>query len=115
MTENHVRCFPSDAGKPGQLFHRCWDLAAKFFNQLLRATLERFGLGAKKSQGPDELLDLGCRGLGEFFRTVIATKKLRGNFIYRLVGALGRQNDGDEQLKSVVVSQWNFEFGISLG
>jgi len=115
VTQDDVCRFASDAGEPGQLFHRCWDLAAKFFNQLLRATLQRFCLGAKKSERANERLDLSGAGLGKLFWIRITVKKLRGDLVDRLVGALGRKNDRDEKLEGIAMRERNLELRVELG
>ena len=81
--------------------------AAEFFHQLPRAFFQRFGLGAKEAQTPNDPLDVRCGRLGKARRVGIATEKFRRDSVYRLIRALGRENDCDQQLKGVSVLERN--------
>ena len=103
MAQNHIGGFSSYARKPGQFLHRRRYVAAEFFHQLPRAFFQRLGLGAKEAQSPNDPLDVRRGRLGKARRVGIATKKFRCDSVYRLVGALSGENDGNQQLEGVSV------------
>jgi hypothetical protein len=95
MTENDVRGFPADSSQGCQFLHGRWNFAVELFDKLASTSFQRSCFGAKQSQCADDAFDLGQRRIGQPAWSWKATKKLRGYFIDREVGALRRQNDSN--------------------
>ena len=107
MAQDHIGGFSPYARKPSQFLHCRRHVAAEFFHQLPRAFFQRFGLGAKEAQTPNDPLDVRRGRLGKARRVGIATEKFRRDSVYRLIRALGREDDRDQQLKGVSVLERN--------
>ena len=112
MAKNDVRGLPPHTRKSGQGVHRRRDLAAEFFDELACAFLQRLGLGAEKSQCPNNLLDVLSGSLGEAFGVGITAEQFRGDSIDGGVRALGGENHRDQQLEGVALIERHLEFRI---
>jgi len=64
-----------------------------------------FRLVRKKARGANVLLEFLWVGIREGIRLWILRKQRRGDDVHAFVGALGRENRRDEQLKGVLVPQ----------
>lgn len=98
VAQNHVGGFSAHAREFVEMFHGTRHFTIVVFNQGSGTATDRFGLGAEKSCGADQALQLSCRDLSEVMSRSAAGKEGGSDFIDPLVGALGGENCGDEKL-----------------
>ena len=112
MTQHHVGGLSPDAGETSQLRHRFRHLAAEFANQLASAALQRLCFCAKQTERSYERFDFRGVRLTESFGVREAAKKPRRHFVYRSIGALGRQNHRNQELERISMYQRTCDLGI---
>ena len=86
----------------------------KIFDDFLTRAHDRFRFVAKKTGGPDVLLEFGRMGVGEGVGVRIFFIKRFGNFVDADIGALRRENGRNEQLEGIGVNQFAGGTGIGL-
>lgn len=75
------------------------DLAAKSVDEGLAAGANGLGLLPEKAGRPDPLLELTLGHLGEIARGAQPPKETRGHLVHAGIGALGGENERDQQLE----------------
>src|SRR5687768_4410937 len=112
VAEYHVGGLAADAGESHQVFHPLRHFTAKALGQC-RAKLDQgVGLGSKEARGLDQLLQFLPVGSGVRGGVGIAGEYQRRDQVDPLVGALCRQNGGNEQLQRVGEIELNMGVGI---
>ena len=112
--EHDVSCLPRDPGKRQNLLHRLRYFAPELGSDLRRSAMDRFGFVAVEPRRSHQLLELGAIGCGEVGRLWVAREKRRRDFVHTRVGALSREDGGDEKLKWVLVGQRARRAGVRL-
>jgi hypothetical protein len=101
VTEDDVRRLPSHAGQFDQGLHAGGHLAGVPIDERRRHALQRFRLRPKEARGLYLRLELVGRRLREGARVGVPSEQRRRHAIDALVGALRRENRGDEQLVGI--------------
>jgi len=99
--ENDVGRFATDARQRNEILHAAWHLSAVLRSQFLAAAANVFSLRAEESCAVDNGFDLGlrcgCHGIG----SGPAVKEVGRHRVDAFVGALSRENCGDEELERI--------------
>ena len=99
---DHVGRLASHSGKTGQLLERRRHFAMKVRDELLGEPHEVLGLGVGIADGATVVVDdLGC-GFGHGFGSRVVGKEAWGDLVDALVGALGREHHGHDELEVVL-------------
>ena len=112
MTLAVLRAMP---GSAQQFFHGAGDLASVLLDQQPAALLNIAGLVAEKAGGADHVLQLGAVGLRERGGIGIAAEERRSDHVNALVGALGREDGGDQELQWIGEGEGAMRVGIEPG
>ena len=103
VAQDNIGRFPAYPGQFVEMLHGSGNLPAVIPGQGRRATADGLGLGTKKSGCADQALQLGSGDFGEVPGGVAAGEQGRGDLVDPLVGALGGQDGGHEELEGVGV------------
>ncbi len=112
VAQDHVGGLAADSGQGGELVHRLWDLAGVVIEKGLGHGADGFALAAKEARGVDIALQLGRIGRGIILGGAILLEEIFGHDIDTKIGALGREDRGDQQLQSVAMIEAAFGVGI---
>ena len=105
VAQDKVGGLAAHTGEGSQLLHRSGNLAAVLFQKLLGAGHQVPGLAVEKAAGVDVLAHLLRVGLREALQGGKALKQGGGYLVYPLVGALGGEAHGEQQLIVLFVLQ----------
>ena len=105
VPQDQIGRFPAYAGQLQQIFHGVRHLAAVVPQEHLRGQHDVPGLGPEKARGVDVLLHLRHVGPGQGLQCGEPGEEGGGHLIHPLVGALGGQTDGEQQLVVLAVVQ----------
>jgi hypothetical protein len=100
--EDDVGRLTGDAGQGGQLLNGARHLAAEVLDEGLAGVLNGPGLVAVEAGRPEVVLQLGERGLGEGAGVGVLGEQAGGDLVDALVGGLGGEDGGHEQLQGRV-------------
>ena len=114
VAQDQVRGLAAHAGQRRQLLHGGGDLAAVLFQDHLGAGHNVPGLGPEKAAGVNVALHLLHIRLGKALQRGKAGEEGGGDLVYPLVGALGGQAHGKEQLIILTVVQRAAGFRVFL-
>ena len=103
--EDDVAGFARNAGEGKDFVHGARDFAAEFLQDAFAGANDRFCFIAEESRGTNFIFQFGGAGVGEIFWRFVFFVKFLGHLIHAHVGALRRENRGNEQLESVFVFQ----------
>jgi hypothetical protein len=98
IPENDIRGLSSDARQGDQLFHRQRDLFSEAFSHGFAAGHEMFRFILKETGGTNELFEFSKMSRSQLSRLWISPKKRWSDLVDPLVGTLGREDCGHEQL-----------------
>ena len=98
VPQNEVGRLASHPRELQQVLHIVGHLAVKLLQHHLRGGHDVPGLGPEKAGGVDVRLHLGDIGLSQGFQGGETGKQGGSHHVYPLVGTLGRQADGKQQL-----------------
>ena len=115
VAEDDVGCLAGDAGQRQQFLHGAGDRAAVLLDQKPAALLNIAGLVAEKAGGADHVLQLGAVGLRERGGIGITAEEGRSDHVDALVGTLGGQDGGDQELQWIGEGQGAMRVGIEPG
>jgi threonine aldolase len=108
---HHPGGLRSHPGKCCQLGPRRGDLSPVPLHQRRRHALEGTRFGAEEAAASDEPFQLGGVRRGQRAGVGVAPEHLGGDHVHPLVGALGREDDGDHELQGRGVVQLDPGFG----
>jgi len=86
-----------------------------FFYQGLGTSDDILSLVAIEAGGFDDRFEVGEISLGHRFRIGVLFEQAGRDLVYRFIGALGRENGGDQQLKRVGVDKSAVGMGVEFG
>lgn len=95
-----------------EFFETLWNFASVFFDEDSAEIGDRSGLGWGKSTGTYDRADLLDGDVHHFLGSIGECKKCRGNEIDADVGALGREENRDQQGVGACMIEWNGCFRI---
>src|SRR5690606_22847925 len=95
----------ADPGQGDEVRQLVRHLTAEALHEAVRHPDEAAGLRPEEPGGADHLLDVGGIGGREVLRRGVLGEERRGHHVHPLVGALRRQDRGDEQLVGVGMAQ----------
>ena len=98
VPEHDIRGFSANARQGEQLIHRVRDLFAEVLGQDFAAGDEMFGFVLKETSGTNELLEFRKIGRSQLCRLPIPLKECWSDLVDSLVGTLGGEDRGHEQL-----------------
>jgi len=107
IPKNDIRSLSADARQSLQFFHRVRDLLTETFGHGFGTSDKMFRLALKKTGGTNDLFDLREMSLCKFCRLPIPLKEQRGNLVDSLVGTLGGEDRGHEQLPRGTMIQFH--------
>jgi hypothetical protein len=96
--EYDIRGLSSDTRQGDQLFHRVRDLLAEAFGHSFAAGDEMFRLVLEKAGGTNDLFEFRKMSRSQLCRLPIPTKERWSDLVDSLVGTLGGEDRGHEQL-----------------
>ena len=105
ISENDVGRLTSDAWKRHEIVQIAGHLSAELFDDDVAALFDVFRLVAKESRRLNEFLEFVQIRAGEIFGRGVAGKQRRSHHVDAFVGALRRQDGGDQQLQGPIVMQ----------
>ena len=111
--QHYVPGFARHPRQGQDLFHGLRNFSPERFHYGLAGPHDRLSFISEKSRGADFLFQFGRCGVGEIFRFPVFLVQLFGDLIDPHVGALRRQNCGNQQLKRIFVVQFANRVGIS--
>lgn len=112
VAEHDVRGFPPDPMQGHQVLHPRGDYAVVPFDEVSGKSEERFGLGAEKPRGPNEILNPLAGSGREGARVRVGGEEGGRDLIDPDIGALRGENGCDEQLERVVEIELAARVGI---
>ena len=105
VPQNQVGGLPPHAGELQQVLHGVGDPPAIIPNQHLGGQNDVLGLGPEKAGGVDVLLHLGDLGVCQRLQGGEPGIQRRGHLVHPLVGTLGGQPDGKQELIVLFIVQ----------
>ena len=115
VAQNDVRGLKTDAGQRRQFLHRGGHLSTMFGDELLTTELDTASFVAEEAGRLNKAFQLGAVGVGKSRGVGIAREQSRRHQIDAGVGALGRQDGGNEQLQRTVENESAWRFRIKAG
>ena len=98
----------ADAGQAFERFKRSWDLSLKLFDESVGQIPDSARFGWRKTAGADDSLDLFGRKGCHFLRRVRYSEQFWRDEIDPCVGALGREEYGDEERVGIFMFKRDF-------
>jgi hypothetical protein len=105
IPQNHIGRLSAHAWELVQVLHGPGNLSAMILDQGGGTSADGFRLGAEKPGRANQALQLGGWNPGKVLGGAATGKESGRNLIDPLIGALGGQNGGDEELERVGVVQ----------
>ena len=114
VPQDEVRGLAADAGQGGEPFQRVGELSAPLFNQLPGECLDIPGLGVEKAAGADDLFEVFDGRVRQRLEGRVAAIEHPRHLVDPLVGALGREAGGDQQLVGLFIGEGTDGVGVFL-
>lgn len=108
---NDVGRLATYAGKFQQVLHRLWNLTAEVGQKHSRHAYEVLSLVVGIGYAFDVFVDNFRRSLGHDISLGVVGEKRRRYEVHALIGALGTEYDGYEQLERRIVMEFRFRIG----
>ena len=113
ISQDQIGGLAPHAGQPEQFFHGSGYPAAVLLHQHPGGGHDIPRLGPEKAGGVDVRLHLGHVGAGQVFQGRVAGEEGGRDLVHPLVGTLGGQTGGEEQLVVLAVVQRAQSVGVS--
>ena len=110
--EDDIGCFAGRAGDGDEFGKSFGHLAAELGNHLASRALNRLGLVVKEAGGADEGFQIFQAAAHHLLWRRKAAEELRGHHVHAHVGALRREDCGDQQFPRRAVRQGALDAGI---
>lgn len=115
VAQNYIRGFAPNAIQLRQLFHGAGHLSAMTLDEFLAASLDIPGFIAEESESLDASLKVKQVGICEIRSAAKFFEQVHRHDVDLFVGALRRQDRGDEQFERVGIIQFTVRIGIGRG
>ena len=111
VAQNHIGGFSPDPGQGHQLGQRAGNVTTEPSDKFTPEADQRIGFVSIKPGRPDEFLKFGAVCLRVVASGAVLREQCRGGQVDPLIGALGRQDRRDRQLKRIGEVQFAIDVG----
>src|SRR5215210_3134452 len=114
VAQDHVSGLAAHAGEPHQFLHRARNLSSVLLDEGSGHVLYRAGFVSEEANGPYLLLQKKRVRLRVVLRDAVFIEEHSGDLVDPDVGALGRENRGDQELEGILPTKLGPRIGVLL-